>query len=104
MDGKKDIPPALSRTRFLEHYATQSDAIPVFTDGSNSDAALEWLYLLTKRGYRVLFCWVPGHVGVIGNEHADGLAKEAASRAPPSAPVPFRDVFQSIRLVIAARW
>ncbi|MPC46727.1 hypothetical protein E2C01_040453 [Portunus trituberculatus] len=38
MDGKKDLPPALFRTWFLEHYCTRSEAIPVFTDGSKSDA------------------------------------------------------------------
>ncbi|MPC70894.1 hypothetical protein E2C01_065156 [Portunus trituberculatus] len=40
MDGKKDLPPALSRTRFLEHYSSHYDAIPVFTDGSKSDAGV----------------------------------------------------------------
>ncbi|MPC35495.1 hypothetical protein E2C01_028919 [Portunus trituberculatus] len=35
MDGKKDFPPALSHTRFLEHYSTHSDAILVFTDGTD---------------------------------------------------------------------
>ena len=67
-------------------------------------SALEWLYLLTQRGYRVGFCWVPGHVGVPGNEHADRLAKEAASRAPSPSLVPFRDVFHAIRVAIAAVW
>ncbi|MPC28839.1 hypothetical protein E2C01_022050 [Portunus trituberculatus] len=40
MDGKKYFPSALSNTRFLEHYSTHSDAIPVFTDGSKSDAGV----------------------------------------------------------------
>ncbi|MPC66249.1 hypothetical protein E2C01_060397 [Portunus trituberculatus] len=35
MDGKKDFPPALSHTRFLGHFSTHSDDIPVLTDGSN---------------------------------------------------------------------
>ncbi|MPC38280.1 hypothetical protein E2C01_031786 [Portunus trituberculatus] len=38
MDGKKYFPPALSHTRFLEHFSNHSDAISVFTDGSKSDA------------------------------------------------------------------
>ncbi|MPC57454.1 hypothetical protein E2C01_051434 [Portunus trituberculatus] len=40
MDGKTGLPPALSHTRFLEHYSTHSHAIPVFTDGSKSNAGV----------------------------------------------------------------
>ena len=67
-------------------------------------SALEWLYLLRNKGYRVGFCWVPGHVGVAGNERADRLAGEAASRAPSPGPVRFRDVFPSIRIAVTACW
>ncbi|MPC89845.1 hypothetical protein E2C01_084806 [Portunus trituberculatus] len=40
MDGKKDFLPVLSHTRFLEHSFMHSDEIPVFTDGSKSDAGV----------------------------------------------------------------
>ena len=176
IENKRDFPSCVSQALFLEHYATHSDSIHVFTDGSKSDAgvgfgvvfpsfcrgaslppvasvftaelsaivlalqiiftlpvssfiifsdsrsvlsalhsfnvpfhplvlsALEWLFLLHKKRYRVGFCWVPGHVGVPGNERADRLAKEAASRVAPIRPVPFRDTFPTIRLAIVASW
>lgn len=67
-------------------------------------SVLEWLYLLSNRGYRVGFCWVPGHVGVHGNELADGLAREAAARVAPPSAVPCTDMFPEIRKAILASW
>ena len=37
---------------------------------------------LKKRGVRINFCWVPSHVGVLGNEFADEVASEDLTEGP----------------------
>ena len=51
--------------------------------GVRSDLVVELLVLLykiEKAGGEVVFLWVPSHVGVEGNEVADGAAKRALRR------------------------
>ncbi|GBN46431.1 hypothetical protein AVEN_21600-1 [Araneus ventricosus] len=42
------------------------------------------------RGFSVLFCSVPSHVGISGNEHTDNLAKSATNSL--NSPVPLNDI------------
>ena len=37
---------------------------------------LNLLWLLSDKGTRVRFCWIPSHGGIEGNERVDQLAKE----------------------------
>ena len=66
---------------------------------------LEWLLLAKQRGKEVAICWVPAHVGVVGNEHADELAKTAASSViPRNCKLPYRDLFPQIRESVQSKW
>ena len=35
--------------------------------------------MLTKNGKNIILCWIPSHVGILGNEKADAAAKSALS-------------------------
>ena len=65
----------------------------IYTDSSSAITALkesysfhpliqqaqEWLFRLASKFKDVIFCWVPAHVGIEGNEAADSEAKNAAT-------------------------
>ena len=66
---------------------------------------LQWIHIFTNRGIRIEFCWVPAHVGVLGNEEADRLAKQAAVELiPRRCPILCRDFFPHIRNFTIGIW
>ncbi|PBK69041.1 hypothetical protein ARMSODRAFT_1036427, partial [Armillaria solidipes] len=50
---------------------------------ANGDVIAYAVDLLRKRDSAVEFCWVKGHSGEVGNEAADLLAKEGATKPVP---------------------
>ncbi|GBM12996.1 putative RNA-directed DNA polymerase from transposon X-element [Araneus ventricosus] len=60
------------------------------------------LQTLQHRGFCILFCWIPSHVGIIGNEQADHSAKTAASFLHRD--IPYCDVKKSIASHISSLW
>ena len=52
----------------------------------------------------VRFCWIPGHVGILGNERADQLAKQALELEISILPIPYTDKTPTIKSSILNTW
>ena len=51
-----------------------------------------------------MFCWVPGHCGIDGNERADRAAKEALNKTITPVKLPFTDRTPLIRSHLLKKW
>ena len=58
---------------------------------------LQKIYKLQLKRYEIEFCWVPSHVGIQGNEKADGKAVEASKRNPECIPIYYKDYHSTIK-------
>jgi hypothetical protein len=63
------------------------------------------LLSLSKKGINVKFIWVPGHVGITGNERADAAAKEALNGGDISRTLlPADDLRCTLRNLCLKQW
>ena len=60
---------------------------------------------LHMRGVKIIFMWVPGHMGILGNEKADRAAKEALSESElETLLVPAEDLKVAWKNVVLNEW
>ena len=66
----------------------------------------DWIFLLASRkGIKLEFCWVPSHVGIVGNERADVAAKDAIRLDHCSGMgIPISDFRNVIRCYCRDQW
>ncbi|GFX22019.1 RNase H domain-containing protein [Trichonephila clavipes] len=48
------------------------------------------LQKLERKGFNIIFSWIPGHVGILGNEQADNAARSMSD--PMQQPVCYQDL------------
>ena len=59
---------------------------------------------LTKDGKEIVFVWVPGHVGIMGNSAADTAAKDALVGDTSVELIPFSDLKSRANKYILELW
>ena len=66
-------------------------------NGFNLDSDLIQKFLkdytiLAKNGKNIVLCWIPSHVGILGNERADAASKSALSLSVTPMKLPATDL------------
>lgn len=82
-------------------------SLPNFDPVNKIICDIQHLYKgIYEQGMRVVFSWVPGHVGIYGNELADSVAKTAAVRTTIDIPIPLQtsEIKTSYKMELKAKW
>ena len=94
-----------------DHFIIFSDSLSVLLSLKNKKMdnplilkLLQKLHNLSCAHKTVHFCWIPSHIGILGNEAADVAAKESLSKDIIASQVPYTDLKPHINSFIANRW
>lgn len=63
------------------------------------------LHSMSLAHVSVVLAWIPGHLGIVGNDMADSIAKESTVHGPLSnIPIPIRDYFPILKSKYRLQW
>ncbi len=104
----------------LDHVETsESKRFVIFVDSKSVLQALEkkdWQNPLVQKilerhswlcgegEKKIVFCWIPSHIGIKGNEAADKAAKDGLDKAVTQMPIPYTDHKMYIKRLVRFKW
>ncbi|GBM20781.1 hypothetical protein AVEN_108236-1 [Araneus ventricosus] len=94
-------------TQCLERYwSAPWNLLDLEGESVNEEGSLQLrediLQSLESRGFEIVFCWIPIHVGIPGNEKADNAARLGS--APLEHAVPYSDMCQIAQQKVTNKW
>ncbi|GBM44014.1 putative RNA-directed DNA polymerase from transposon BS [Araneus ventricosus] len=96
----------LSQKKWIIYTDSQSSIEAILNASRQSHplvlSTVKLYFKLQDRNFDILFCWIPGHVGITGNDEADAAAKAASSNVETF--VPFQDIDQVLKQTILIKW
>ena len=81
-------------TRFLNHTSSKNPQIQKLLEKCHE--------LLVNK--EIVLCWIPSHIGILGNAMVDQQAKTSLSLEPTSFKIPFSNFKPSINKYILEEW
>ena len=96
--------------RFRNKFIIFSDSLSVLKALNHTDSKNPQIQKLLEKHNEIsktkeiVFCWLPSHVGIIGNETADRRAKESLKLDISAFKIPFDNFKPSINKYILSKW
>ena len=94
-----------------KNFVIFSDSISSLEALSGFKVELDLVYTITKdftrltnNGKTIVFCWIPGHVNIRGNEKADTAAKSALSLPVTNMKLPSCELISYVSKFCLAKW
>jgi len=85
----------MSSLQSINSFNLESDLVQKF---------LKDYTVLAKNGNNIILCWIPSHVGILGNEKADAAAKSALSLPVTRMKLPATGMYPRITKLIFDEW